>query len=169
MLERMENVENIVKELLNKIVEENERKLLKHDKDMERLEAEIKKTESLIVKKQNEIENFKSQKSSDREEFEEHERLALWMNIQETYERNLGLQIRKISPYMLEINFLYITPHYTENRIQLYLSPEGIYTATECVPDLSDLPGIIDSLNSTKNLTAFFVSLRKSFQSTYSF
>lgn len=167
MLERMENVENIVKELLSKIVEENERKLLKHDKDMERLEAEIKNIEKQIVKKQNEIEDFKSQKSDDREEFEEKERLALWINIQETYERNLGLQIRKISPYMLEISFLYITPHYTENRIQLYLSPEGLYTVTECMPKLSNLSGIISDLNTTKNLTAFFVSLRKAFQSTY--
>jgi len=169
MLNRMENVESVVKGLLSSIVEESERKLIEHDEEMQRLEEEIENVEVLIAKERNAIENLKKMESGEREEFEENEKLALWLNIVETYERNLGMRIRKLSPYMLEISFLYITPHYSDNRIQLHLSTNGVYTVSECYPNISFIDEIVSQLNNTKNLPVFFQSLRKAFQSTYSF
>lgn len=168
MLDRMEKVESVVKGLIGKIVEESERKLVEHEEEIQRLGKEIENVEVLIAKERNAIENLKNLELGEREEFEENEKLALWLNIVETYERNLGMRIRKLSPYMLEVCFLYITPHYSENRIQLHLSTDGVYTVPECYPSIHSLNEIVSQLNTTKHLPTFFQSLRKSFQSTYS-
>ena len=83
------------------------------------------------------------------------------------YSTRLGFHIRKITPYSFEFSFKYIIPEDSEHRIVLYLDSNNQYTIRECIPSLSNILFLLDSLNSTNDIPTFIISLRKSFKELY--